>query len=69
MTEPDNHERKGADKMPSATTPEADTIVQFGGRIPSSLRRRVRIAAAAQDIDAQTALRQALEEYVTKRGF
>jgi predicted DNA binding CopG/RHH family protein len=67
VTEPDR-DKEGGEKMP-ITTPEADTIVQFGGRIPSSLRRRVRIAAAAQDIDAQTALRQALEEYVTKRGF
>lgn len=69
MTKPDNKKRKGADQMPETATPGADTIVQFGGRIPSSLRRRVRMAAASQDIDAQTALRQALEEYVTKRGF
>jgi len=54
----------------TAAAPEVDDpIVQFSGRIPASLRRRMKIAAAAQDLDAQTALRQALEEYLTKRGF
>lgn len=60
---------EGADDMTAAAPEVADPIVQFSGRIPASLRRRMKIAAAAQDLDAQTALRQALEEYLTKRGF
>jgi hypothetical protein len=69
----DEREENGDDMVTetaagSATTDD-DTIVQFGGRIPNSLRRRARMCAAAQDTDAQTLLRAALEEYLTKRGF
>jgi hypothetical protein len=46
-----------------------EAIVQFGGRIPASLRRRARMCAAAQDMDAQTLLRAALEEYLSRRKF
>ncbi|WP_420820051.1 hypothetical protein [Sinosporangium album] len=52
--------------MPEAP---ADPIVQFGGRIPSSLRRRVKIAAAAMDKDVAEVLREALEEYLTRRNI
>jgi len=68
VTKPDD-EKEGADDMTTAAPEAADPIVQLSGRIPASLRRRMKIAAAAQDIDGQTALRQALEEYLTKRGF
>ncbi|MFD0883421.1 hypothetical protein ACFQ08_02455 [Streptosporangium algeriense] len=52
-----------------ATATEVDPVVQFGGRIPSSLRRRVRMAAVAQDKDAQDVLREALEQYLERHNF
>ncbi|WP_460362775.1 hypothetical protein [Actinocorallia lasiicapitis] len=58
--------------MPAvAAAPAAkdDPVVQFGGRIPSSLRRRARMAAAAEDMDVQDVLRIALEEYLERRGM
>lgn len=57
-----------SDEMQKTAPPE-DPVVQFGGRIPASLRRRARMCAAAQDLDAQSLLRAALEEYLDKRGF
>jgi hypothetical protein len=57
-----------SDEMQTTAPPE-DPVVQFGGRIPTSLRRRARMCAAAQDLDAQSLLRAALEEYLDKRGF
>lgn len=62
-------DEKRKDKMTATATPETDPVVQFGGRIPSSLRRRVRMAAIAQDKDAQTVLREALEQYLDRQGF
>ncbi|WP_093256553.1 hypothetical protein [Thermostaphylospora chromogena] len=57
--------------MISAATPAApqqteDPLVQFGGRIPASLRRRVKVVAAYEGIDGQTILRRALEEYIER---
>jgi len=59
--------------MPTATaeTPaqasEDDPVVMFSGRIPTSLRRRVRISAAMQDKDVTEVLKEALEEYLARR--
>jgi len=56
--------------MPTVASAEVqEGVVQFGGRIPASLRRRVKICAAAQELDAQDVLRAALEEYLAKRNF
>lgn len=64
--------KEGAD-MTAATAeaqapPATDPLVQFGGRIPASLRRRVKVVAAYEGIDGQTILRRALEEYVERHG-
>lgn len=59
-----------SDPMPTVASAEVqEGVVQFGGRIPASLRRRVKICAAAQELDAQDVLRAALEEYLAKRNF
>ena len=63
-----NGEERGEEMQPTVQK-EEEKIVQFGGRIPASLRRRARMFAAAADIEAQTLLRRALEEYLAKRGF
>jgi hypothetical protein len=63
-------ERSDQMPAPAASAPaEQDQVVQFGGRIPASLRRRARICAAAQDMDVQDVLRAALEEYLQRRNF
>lgn len=49
--------------------PPAEPVVQFGGRIPVSLRRRVRLLAAATDKEVALILREALEEYLTRKGY
>lgn len=54
--------------MPATAAQEED-VVQFGGRIPASLRKRVRMAAVAQDVNVQDLLQTALEEYLTRRNF
>lgn len=77
MTDQARHDRdereERSNQMQGASAVEAakdkDTIVQFGGRIPASLRRRARICAAAQDQDVQDVLRAALEEYLDRRGM
>lgn len=56
--------------MPTATAEtqaqptENDPVVMFSGRIRSSLRRRVRISAATQDMDVTDVLKEALEDYL-----
>lgn len=69
MTKKDD--RKGDGEVPVAAeqAEQAETVVQFGGRIPVSLRKRARMCAASMDVDNQTLLRLALEEFVSKRGF
>ncbi|MFC0557395.1 hypothetical protein ACFFHJ_41545 [Planotetraspora thailandica] len=77
MNEPDGHKRSGpadderGSREMSTATPEAvaEQVVQFGGRIPASLRRRARIAAAAQDKDVAEVLKEALEEYLSRRNY
>lgn len=65
-----NKREERSDQMPTAASAEVqEAVVQFGGRIPTSLRRRVKICAAAQELDAQDVLREALEEYLAKRNF
>ncbi|MER6816438.1 hypothetical protein ABT299_44855 [Spirillospora sp. NPDC000708] len=68
---PDSEEGEERSDEMTATVAEgqAEKIVQFGGRIPQSLRRRARMCAASEEIDAQTLLRRALEEYLSKRDF
>ncbi|MGI5162715.1 hypothetical protein [Microbispora sp. CA-102843] len=66
-------EEKGAEMTAATAEAQAppatdDPLVQFGGRIPASLRRRVKVVAAYQGIDGQTILRRALEEYVERHG-
>lgn len=67
--DPKEGEEPGDEMTTSVAEGQAEKIVQFGGRIPQSLRRRARMCAASEEIDAQTLLRRALEEYLAKRDF
>lgn len=50
-----------------ATAPQVEeTRVNFSTRIKSSTRRRVRVYAAAHDLDLQDVVDQALEEYLRR---
>jgi hypothetical protein len=43
-------------------------LVNFGGRVRESTRRRARMYAAANDLDLQNLLDEALDEYLNQRG-
>ncbi|MBV9650586.1 MAG: hypothetical protein JO296_10655 [Pseudonocardiales bacterium] len=40
--------------------------MNFGGRVPESLRRRARFFAVAHDVDLQDVIAQALAEYLAR---
>jgi predicted DNA binding CopG/RHH family protein len=64
--------KEQSDDMPATAAPPqegSESAVNFGGRIPAALRRRVRLTAADQGVHVQEVLRAALEEYTTRRGF
>lgn len=67
--EPENGDDMSTAAPEAPPTPtDDDPVVQFGGRIPTSLRRRVRVYAAASDKEVAQILREALEEYLTRKG-
>lgn len=45
-----------------------ERLVNFGGRIPESLRRRVRMYSTVHEVDMQDVIAQALAEYLARRG-
>jgi hypothetical protein len=55
--------------MTTAAPPEQrEVLVNFGGRVRESLRRRARMYAAAHDVDLQRIIDIALDEYLTRNG-
>jgi hypothetical protein len=44
-----------------------EQLVNFGGRIPESLRRRARFYAVEHEVDLQDVITEALTEYLAKR--
>lgn len=48
--------------------PPKEPLVNFGGRVRESLRRRLRIYAASNDLDLQDVLDQALSEFLDRQG-
>ncbi|WP_017559869.1 hypothetical protein [Nocardiopsis baichengensis] len=67
----DKNEEEGRDSMQTAPAPtaEEEDLVQLTGRVPKSLRRRVKMAAAALDMSAQDIQRRAIEEYLERHGL
>ncbi|HZD15016.1 MAG TPA: hypothetical protein VE196_07795 [Pseudonocardiaceae bacterium] len=47
--------------------PPQEPLVNFGGRVRESLRRRARMYAAANDLDLQDILDQALTEFLDRQ--
>jgi predicted HicB family RNase H-like nuclease len=45
-----------------------DPRVNFGARIRASVRKRARLYAVENDIDLQTVIDQAIDEYLRSRG-
>ncbi|GGK99411.1 hypothetical protein Ppa06_67310 [Planomonospora parontospora subsp. parontospora] len=70
VKQPEDKE-EGDQEMVTAPPTEAaaDPIVQINTRVRASFRRRVRMAAAAQDINVETLINRALEEYMDKRDL
>lgn len=56
-----------AERAEPAAKALQEPLVNFGGRIPESLRRRARFYAVEHEIDLQTILEEALTEYLVKR--
>lgn len=56
--------------MLTAATPrqEREQLVNFGGRVRESTRRRARMYAAANDVDLQSVLNIALDEFLKRHG-
>jgi hypothetical protein len=48
--------------------PPKEPLVNFGGRVRESLRRRLRIYAASNDLDLQDVLGRALSEFLDRQG-
>lgn len=55
--------------MAPTAQPVDEDQVQLTGRVPKSLRRRLKMAAAAQDVSAQDLQQRAIEEYLDRHGF
>lgn len=46
--------------------PPREPLVNFGGRVPESLRRRARFYAVEYEVDLQDLIATALDEYLAK---
>ena len=65
-----SNEMEGRHDMPTAQATESGTdIVQVSTRAPRELRRRLKMAAAAEDVSVQEIQKRAFEEYLTKRNY
>lgn len=54
---------------PTGAPPEQETLVPFSTRVTESMRRRAKVYAAAKGVGVQDVVQNALEEYLSKRGF
>lgn len=71
--DPAARQREEDTTVPAATTETAPTgpaqgeeLVNYGGRIPASLRRRARMYVAAHEIEHQDFLAAAVREYLDR---
>ena len=54
-------------EAPPAVKAPREQLVNFGGRIPESLRRRARFYSVEHEVDLQDVITEALTEYLAKR--
>ena len=54
--------------MPAATETDED-VVQVSTRVPRSLRKRLRMAAAQADVSIQDVQKQAFEQFLQERDL
>ena len=62
------HKEEGREGVPTAA-PLEEELVQLTGRVPKTLRNRVKRAAIELDTNAQEIQRQALEEFLNRHGL
>jgi hypothetical protein len=53
---------------PTVQARKDEPLVNFGGRVRESLRRRVRMYAAANDVELQDIIDQALTEFLDRKN-
>ncbi|MFE6449618.1 hypothetical protein [Nocardiopsis dassonvillei] len=69
MTEKQNPSRKKEGHEPVPATVQEEELVQLTGKVPKSLRNRVKMAAISLDISSQEVQKRALEEWLDQQGL
>lgn len=63
-------EKEGRRDMPMPAATEADEdVVQVSTRVPRSVRKRLRMAAAQADVSIQDIQKQAFEQFLQERDL
>lgn len=61
---------EGREPVPTAAPPEQEEeMVQLTGKVPKSLRNRVKMAAIALDMSSQDVQRLAVEEFLDRHNL
>lgn len=63
------HEEEKSDRPTVAETSDDGELVMLGVRVPRTMRRRLRIAAAREDLNIQQLVTEALEKHLQARNF
>lgn len=69
MAEKQNPPGEKEGQQPVPATAQEEELVQLTGKVPKSLRNRVKMAAIALDTSAQEVQRRAIEEWLNQQGL
>lgn len=66
--EDEQHVTAPTTQKPPTSSEQDEPLVNYGGRVPKSLRQRARVFVASHEIEHQDFLAEAVREYLDRHG-